>query len=385
MSRNLLLTPGPTKIPQEIYDVLAKPIIHHRTPQFQKTLKEAVEGLQYIFQTKNDVYLLASSGTGAMEACVCNLLSSGDHVITVDGGKFGERWAEICEAYCAVPHVIKVPWGKAVQAEDIKKSLEANPNIKTVFITLTETSTGVTTNIKAIADVVKKTKAVLVVDAISGLGVTDLQMDNWGVDVVASASHKGFMLPPGLAFIAVSPKAWPLIDSAKSPRYYFDLRKAKEAWTDTDTAFTPAIDLVIALCESLKYMKKIGIPQLFNRFERLAEGTRQAAYAIGFTPFPDASCRSNALTALNIPSGVDGGKLVKILRDVHGISTAGGQDQLKGKIIRIAHMGCVNEEDLITGFTYIEKVLEELGYSFKKGASVEALKKFFSEKIVTHH
>ena len=378
MKRNLLLTPGPTQIPPEICAVLGRPIIHHRTPQFQENLKEVSEGLKQVFQTKNDVYLLTCSGTGAMEASVCNLLSPGDKAITVEGGKFGERWSELCRSYGVEPQVIAVPWGKAVGPAQIKKILDVHKNIKAVFITQSETSTGATTDVEAVARVVRDTSAVLVVDAISGLGIIDLQMDNWGVDVVVSAAHKGFMLPPGLAFISLSPKAFKLVESSKSPRYYFDLRKSKEAMADIDTPFTPAIGIVLALNESLRRMTQEGLPNLFASYARLAKGTREAAKALGLSILTDESCQSNVLTAIQLPPEVDGNKVVKIMRDTHGISVAGGQDSLKGKIIRIAHMGCVDEYDILTGISCLEKVLLKLGYKFTLGAGVAAAQQVFN-------
>lgn len=377
MKRNLLLTPGPTQIPPEICAALGRPIIHHRTPQFQENLKEAVAGLKEVFQTKNDVYLLTSSGTGAMEAAVCNLLSPGDKAITVEGGKFGERWSELCRSYGVEPTVIQVPWGKAVEPAQIKKILDAHKDIKAVFITQSETSTGVTTDVEAVARIVRDTSAVLVVDAVSGLGIIDLQMDNWGVDVVVSAAHKGFMLPPGLAFISVGAKAFKLVETCKSPRYYFDLRKSQKAAADVDTPFTPAIGIVIALNESLRRMKQEGLPNLFASYARLAKGTREAAKALGLSIFTDESCRSNVLTAIKLPPEIDGNKVVKIMRDTYGISVAPGQDALKGKIIRIAHMGCVDEYDILTGIACLEKVLLKLGYKFTPGAGIAAAQEVF--------
>lgn len=378
MKKNLLLTPGPTHIPPDICAVLGRPIIHHRTPQFQENLKEVIAGLQYVLQTKNEVYLLASSGTGAMEAAVANLLSAGDKAITVEGGKFGERWTELCQAYGAQASVVEVQWGKAVGPDQIKALLDADKDIKAVFITLCETSTGVTTDVKAIADVVRKTNAVLVVDGISGIGVTDFQMDKWGVDVVVSCSHKGFMLPPGVSFVSVSDKAFKLVEQSTSPRYYFDLRKSKKAFAKTDTPFTPAIGIIIALNESLRQIKKKGLDELFAHYARLAKGTRSAAIALGLTLLPEESCISNVLTAICLPDGIDSGKVVKIMRDTYGISTAGGQAQLKGKIIRIAHMGCVDEYDILTGISCLEKVLKELGYEFEVGDGVAAAQKVFN-------
>ena len=378
MKRNLLLTPGPTQIPAEVCSALGRPIIHHRTPQFQNNIKEAVEGLQYVFQTKNEIYLLASSGTGSMEAAVCNLLSPNDKAITVEGGKFGERWTELCYAYNTKPEVITVEWGAAVQVNQIRDVLEKDPNIKAVFVTLNETSTGVVTDIKAIGQVVKDTNAVLVVDAVSGLGVVDCQTDAWGIDIVCSASHKGFMLPPGLAFLSVSDKAYQLIESSTNARYYWDLRKAHKSFSATDTPYTPAIGIIIGLVESLKRFKSEGIENLFAHYERLAKGTRAAAEGLGLKLLARQECISNVLTAIYLPEGFDGGTLVKIMRDTYGVSVAGGQGKLKGKIIRISHMGCVDEYDIITGIACFEKVLKEMGYIFEMGNGVSAAQKVFN-------
>ena len=377
MKKNLLLTPGPTKLHPKICEALGQPIIHHRTPQFQAILKEAADGLKYIFQTKNDVYILTSSGTGAMEAAVCNLLSPGDKTITVEAGKFGERWTELCKAYGAKAEVTKVEWGKAVQAAAIEKILNSQKDIKAVFVTLTETSTGVDANIKAIGEVVKKTNAVLVVDAISGLGVVDLQTDAWGVDVVVSGSQKGFMLPPGLAFISVSPKAWALVEKSANPKYYFSLKKAKKAAEQTDTPFTPAIGIIIALNESLKLMRAQGLQKLFDNFKKLARGGHEAMKALGLKLFADPSCISTVVTAVCVPDGIDGKKLVKTMRDTYGVTMAGGQAELEGKIFRLSQMGCINEQDILDGITCLETVLKEMGYKFEAGAGVAAAQKVF--------
>lgn len=378
MKKNLLLTPGPTQVPPSVCEALGRPIIHHRTPQFQNEIKEAVEGLKYVFQTKNDVYLLTCSGTGAMEAAVCNLLSAGDKAIAVEAGKFGERWTELCKVYKADARVVTIEWGKTVTAADIQKLLKAEPDIKAVFITLCETSTGATPDVQAIAKVVKESNAVLVLDAISGLGVTDVQTDNWGVDVVVSGSQKGLMLPPGLAMISVSPKALALIEKSTNPRYYFDLREAKKAAEKADTPFTPAIGIIIALNEAVRLIKKEGLQNLFARYAHMAKATRAAAEALGLKVFTDPSCQSNVLTAISLPANIDGEKLMKIMRDEYGVTVAGGQDKLKGKTIRIAHMGMLDEFDLITGFACLEKVLKKMGHSFELGAGIAAAQKVFN-------
>ncbi len=371
MKKNYLLTPGPTPLPPEICEALSRPIIHHRTPQFQLVLKEVAEGLKHIFQTKNDVFILTSSGTGAMEAAVVNLLSWGDKALVVQGGKFGERWTELCEAYGIKPMVIDVEWGKALDPAVLKEHLDKEPAIKAVFTTLCETSTGVTFDIKGFGQVLKDTQAVLVVDAISGLGAVDLQMDAWSVDVVVCGSQKGFMLPPGLGFISVSKKAWKFVEESKCPKYYLDLKAAKKAHDKTDTPFTPAIGLVIALNEALKMMKVEGLENVFARHKKLADATRAAMSALGLELFSPTAA-SDGVTAVKVPSGIDGEKLVKSMRDEYGVTIAGGQGEMKGKLIRVAHMGYMSEFDIILGISCLEKVLKKMGYSFALGAGLKA-------------
>jgi len=376
MRKNYLLTPGPTPLPHQVMEAMARPIIHHRTPQFQSILKEATEGLKFVFQTKNDVFILASSGTGAMEAAVINLLSSGDNALVVETGKFGERWTEIAKAYGINAEVLSVEWGKAVDPADIAKKLKANPKIKAVFTTLCETSTGVVNDIAAIGKIVKDTESVLVVDAISGLGAIDIKTDDWSCDIVVSGSQKGLMLPPGLGFLSVSPKAFKLIESSKSPRYYLDLRKAKKAIDKTDTPFTPAITLIIALNEALKMMKQDGLEMIFSRHKKMADAVRAAALALGLELFaPEAG--SDVVTAIKAPAGIDGEKLVKTMRDNYGVTIAGGQDVLKGKVFRVAHMGFIEEFDIIAGISCLEKVLAQMGYKFQMGSGVKAAEEVF--------
>lgn len=376
MRKNYLLTPGPTPLPPEVLQAQSRPIIHHRTPQFQAILKEAAEGLKFVFQTSGDVYILTSSGTGAMETSVVNLLSPGDTAICIQGGKFGERWTEICKAYGIQTDVINVEWGKAVDPKEVGKKLKANPAIKVVFATLCETSTGVTNDIAGLGAVVKDSSAVLVVDAISGLGAIDLKADAWGVDVVVSGSQKGLMLPPGLAFICVSAKAWEKVNASKCPKFYFDLKTAKKAWGSTDTPFTPAITLVIALNEALKLMKQEGIDAIFARHHKMAEATRAALKALGIELFAPTAA-SDVVTSAIVPAGVDGEKLVKVMRDTWGVTIAGGQAEMKGKIFRFAHMGFIEEFDIIVGISCLEKVLSQMGYKFNFGAGVKAAQEIF--------
>jgi len=376
MKKEYLLTPGPTPLPPQVSLAMAKPIIHHRTPQFQEILKEASLGLKWAFQTANDVFIISSSGTGAMEAAVVNLLSCGDTALVVQGGKFGERWTEITKAYGISAEIIDVEWGKAVSPEEINKRLKSNPQIKAVFTTLCETSTGVDNDIQAIAAVVKESSAVLVVDAISGLGAVDLKTDAWGVDVVVSGSQKGFMLPPGLGFICLSPRAWKLVEVSKSGRYYLDLRKAKKVLDKNDTPFTSSITLIIALNEALKMMQQDGLENIFKRHRIMADATRAAMQALGLGLFAPLAA-SDGVTAVKVPAGIDGEKLVKTMRDTYGVTIAGGQDELKGKVFRIAHMGFITESDIIMGLSCLEKVLTQMGYKFTLGAGVKAAEEIF--------
>lgn len=376
MRKNYLLTPGPTPLPPKVLEAMSRPIIHHRTPQFQEEIKKATEGLKYVFQTKNDVFMLASSGTGAMEAAVINLLSAGDTALVIHGGKFGERWTELCKAFAITAEVIDVEWGKAVDPKVIEQKLRTNPKIKAVFTTLCETSTGVTNDICGIGEVVKNTEAVLVVDAISGLGAIDIKTDEWHCDMVISGSQKGLMLPPGLGFISVSQKAFKLIEASKSPRYYFDLRKSKKAIDKTDTPFTPAITLIIALNEALGIMKEDGLENIFARHKKMADATRAAVKALGLELFAPGAA-SDAVTAAKVPQGIDGEKLVKTMRDTYGVTIAGGQDEMKGKLIRIAHMGYIEEFDIITGISCLEKVLSQMGHKFTLGSGIKAAEEVF--------
>jgi len=376
MRKNYLLTPGPTPLPPLVMEAMSRPIIHHRTPQFQAILKEATEGLKYVFQTVNDVFILSSSGTGAMEAAVVNLLSCGDTALVIQGGKFGERWTEICKAYGINVEVIDVEWGKAVKPVEIEKKLQSNPKIKAVFTTQCETSTGVANDIAAIGAVVKKTASVLVVDAISSLAAIDLKTDGWACDAVVSGSQKGLMLPPGLGFISVSQKAAKLMEGSQSPRYYLDLRKAKKALDKTDTPFTSSITLIIALVEALKMIRQDGLENIFSRHKKMAEAVRAAVKGLGLELFAPQD-GSDVVTAVKVPAGVDGEKLVKTMRDTYAVTIAGGQEELKGKIFRIAHMGFIEEFDIITGISCLEKVLAQMGYKFQLGSGVRAAEEMF--------
>ncbi len=373
MQKNYLLTPGPTPVPPEALSAMARPIIHHRTGQFQEILKEVEEDLKYVFETKENVLIFSSSGTGAMEASVCNLLSPGDKAIVVKGGKFGERWSELCGAYGIESIDIDLEWGKKVNPQDIKSILEKEKdNVKAVYVTLCETSTGVSTDIKEIASITKNFKAVLVVDAISALGAVPLKTDEWGIDIVVSGSQKGLMIPPGLSFVTLSNKAWELVKKSTLPKYYFNFLLHKKSIEKNDTPYTPAVNLIIGLNEALKIIKKDGLENTLNRHKKNAKAVRDAVKALGLELFaPDAY--SDAVTAVKVPEGIDGVKLVKTMRDKYGVAIAGGQAHVKGKIFRIATMGYITIDDLKVGIKTLETVLLELGYKFNKGAGIKAL------------
>jgi aspartate aminotransferase-like enzyme len=369
MRKHYLLTPGPTPIPPEVALKEAAPILHHRTNEFGEIYKNIAEELKYVFQTKKDVYIVATSGTGAMEMAVINLLSPGDEVIVASCGNFGDRWIKIAEGYGVKVTSVSVEWGKVVKPSEIEKALKANPNIKAVYTTFTETSTGVVNDIKAIGDIVSKTNAVLVVDAISGLVGQEFKTDEWKVDVVVSGSQKGFMLAPGLAFITLSDKAWKLTESSKIPKFYFDIKKYKKSYSTNETPFTPPVTLIVALQESIRLIKERGLENMWNDYKLLARAARAGMKALGLELFGEVPC--DVVTSACVPSEI-GGKIVKILREKYGVSIAGGQGDLKGKIIRFAHMGYIGKADLLVGFACLEMVLSELGVKIEKGKAVAA-------------
>jgi len=368
----LLFAPGPSPIPPNVLLAMAEPIIHHRAPAYIKVLEEVREGLKYVFQTKNEVLIFAASGTGAMEGAVTNTLCAGDKVLVVQGGKFGERWANICKAYGVHAKIIHVEWGKAVDPELIKKALEVEPSLRAVLIQASETSTGVMHPVREIAEIVKKhDNTILIVDAITGLGVFDLPADKWGLDVLVGGSQKAMMLPPGLAFAALTDKAWGFVEKATLPRFYFDFKRELKNIKENQSAWTPAVTLVVGLREVLRMIREEGLENVFARTDRIARATREAMKALGLALFaPDSP--SNAVTAIVAPPGVDGQKVVKVLREKHNITIAGGQDQAKGKIFRIAHFGYMDTYDIVTAVAAVELTLKELGYDVKLGSGVKA-------------
>lgn len=356
--RNILLTPGPTPVPPEVLRVMAELIFHHRTPRYRELFREVSGDLKTVFRTAQTVYTFTGSGTLAMEASVANFLSPGDKVITLEAGKFGERWGEITKQYQLNTIQIKVPYGETISPDEVAKVLKLYPDAKAVYGILCETSTGVLLDIEAIANLVVKTRAIFVVDAISGLAADRLEMDAWNVDVVVSGSQKGLMIPPGLAFLAASPKAWALHKNAKLPRYYVDLARYEKSLKDWDTPFTPALTLVLALREALVRIQQEGMEKVWSRTAKLAAETRQAVKQLGLELFSERP--ANTLTAVKVPVGIDGEKLISIMRDEKGVTMAGGQGEMKGKVFRIAHMGFITDLDIRTGIAVLKETLEEL-------------------------
>lgn len=368
MRKYRLMSPGPTPVPEKVLLDMADTIIHHRTPQFQAVLKDVNIKIKEVFRTCNPVFMFASSGTGAMEVSVVNLLSRDDKALVIRGGKFGERFAEICQAYGVKTVNYDVEGGIGASSLVIEKLLKENSDIKVVCSTLCETSTGVVNDIKKIAEVVSSHRAVLVVDAISGLAADKLESDAWGVDVVVSGSQKGFMLPPGLAFLSLSSKAERFVEESNLPKFYFDLKAAKKAYLKNDTPWTPAVSLIIGLNRVLDMVLKEGMDSVLKRHARLAHAAREAFKRINLELF--AKSPSNAVTAVKVPDGIDGEALVKKMRDEQGITIAGGQGALKGKIFRVAHLGYMDEYDIISAIAGVEIVLSQLGYNVKLGEGV---------------
>ena len=372
MLKRYLLAPGPTPVPPEALLAMAMPIIHHRSPDFLPVPDSAKKGLQWLCQTKNDVLILCSTGTGGMVGAVNNFFSPGDKALVVNAGNFGERWTKICKAYNLSVEEIKIDWGRAVNPEDVDSALKKDPSIKGVFVQASETSTGVYHDIKTLASIVRKYEnTILVVDAISALVAHDLRMDEWGIDVLIGGSQKGLMLPPGLAFVGVSDKAWKFADKAKSPKFYFNFKKEREALAKNQTSFTSPVTLIIGLNESLKILRTEGLENAFNRHERLSRATREAIKALGLDMFTKES-PSYAVTAINAPAGFDGQEIYKNLRVKYGITAAGGQGQAKGKIFRIAHLGYAGTFDVITAIAAVEMVLKGMGHPLKLGTGVAA-------------
>ncbi len=379
MIKQYLLSPGPTPIPNEVALAMAGTMIHHRTPQFNKVFDEAREGLKKLFATKNDVLMLAASGTGAMEASVANLFSPGDKVLVINGGKFGERWLNIANAFGLNPIDMKVEWGQAVKVAEVEKQLKAHPDIQGVMIQASETSTTVLHPVKEIAKLTQNGPLFLV-DGVTAVGVVPLPLDEWGIDVLVTGSQKALMLPPGLGFIALSDRAWEKTKQAKLPRFYFDLNLERKNQQKGSGAFTPAVSLIFGVRASLEMIQREGLAQVYARHDRLCRATRAAAKALGLKLLaPDSP--SPAATGIYLPEGIDADAVLEYLRDKMNVVLAEGQDQLKGKAIRIAHIGYMGGFDVITAIAALEMALRKFGAEIPLGRGVAAAQEVLLEAL----
>jgi len=358
-----LRIPGPTPLPNEILKAMAKQMIDHRGPQFAEMIQRATAILKDMFQTKGDVFLLTGSGTGGMEAAIVNTLSPGDKVLVLANGFFGERFADIAESFGAEVLRLRFEWGRPVEPEAVRHALSQDAGMKAVLVTHNETSTGVTNDLASISAVVREYEKLLIVDAISSLGAIDLPTDAWGCDVVVTASQKGWMAPPGLAMVSVSERAWKANAVAKMPRCYWDFAQAKKFLEKGQTPWTPALTTLYALAAALELFQQEGLANIVVRHTRVGAKTRQEVKSLGLSLFPEDSCASNTVTAVNALEGLDVKKLLQILREEHNIVLAGGQERLGGKIFRIGHLGYVTETDIDVVMKGLKMALPQAGFS----------------------
>jgi len=370
IKKRYLLSPGPTPLPEDVLSSASEPIFHHRTPEFSKIYADVTDGLKYVFQTENDVYILASSGSGAMEAAVVNTLSLGDKVICINCGKFGARWAHIARAYGIDAKEIILDWGENFSKAQLQNVLLENPETKAVFSTLFATSTGALYDIQGFGEVVSSTKAILVVDGISGIGATPCPMDNWNIDVLISGSQKAFMTPPGLSYISFSEKAWSRVESSTLPKYYFNAKEYRKSLKRSTSPWSPAISLILQQSKALEIIKSHGLENLIQHHQILGDATRNGVQAIGLDLLP--SCPGNVLTAVKVPQGVDGNKLIRIMHEKYKAYIAGAQSPHTGDFFRIAHLGYMGGFDVITALSALEMTLMDLGYTFEPGLSIKA-------------
>lgn len=375
--KKYLLIPGPTQVPPRVVEAMSRPIIGHRSAEFQGIMENVTGKLKQVFQTENHVFILGSSGTGALEAAVANLVNPGDKILVLSCGKFGERFGELGNVYGAEVDFVDFGWGYDIDLNVVKQKLDADPAIKVVFATQNETSTGVQNDIEGLGKIVLQYEAVLVVDAVSGLGAIDLKTDAWHVDVVVSGSQKAFMLPPGLAFISVSDKAWKLIEKNTSPKYYFDLLKARKNIAKWNTTYTTPVSMVYGLDAALDMILEEGMDNVFARHQLLAKATRAGIQGLGLELLAPDDCASMAVTAVQAPMVVDADTLRKVLLRDYGVTFAGGQGVMKGKIFRIAHMGFADKMDVIIALAALEMALGKCGYKAELGAGVREAQMVF--------
>ncbi len=373
--KQFLMIPGPTPVPESALQAMAKHPLGHRSKEFSAILKQVFQDLKWLFQTQEDVFIYTSSGTGAMEAAIYNLVNPGDKVLSLVIGNFGERWAKIAESRGANVEKLSVDWGCAINPQDLKEKLASDKNKEIKFVTLThnETSTGVTNDLKALNDIIQEHGALSIVDGITSIGALPFNMDEWGIDVIVSGSQKGFMIPPGLAFLACSQKAWKVYEQCKYPSFYFDFAAYKKNTQKDTTPYTPAVSLIAALSETLKMMKEEGLDNIHKRHAKIASGLRAAVEAIGLELFvKDERVRSDVIVAIQPPADISVADIRKGLKDDFDIVVADGQGELKGKIFRIGNLGFVCERDMLATIGALEIVLARLGHNIDKGKATAA-------------
>jgi len=381
IKKQRLLTPGPTPLYPKALHAMMEADLHHRTQAFRDLYSGVLADLKEVLGTSYDVLVLVASGTGAMDASVSNCFSPGDRVIVCTAGKFGERWVEIVKAYGLNAVVLEAPYGKAVSPETVAQALAANPDTKGVFVQASETSTGVVHDVRAMGEAVKKTGAIFVVDAITGIGTMPLDIDGWGIDICIGGSQKAFMIPPGLAFMAISPKAWAFMDSAKLPRFYFSLKKERKMAAGGESAWTPNTALMLALAEALKYIKQLTMAKLVDNAQQLAHATRIACGALGLELFaPDSP--GSSVTSIKAPKGMDSGVIVKEFKSRFGSIIANGQGSMKGQIFRIAHLGYFDFPDLFAMVAELELILHANGAKVEFGKGVAAVQRVYAERAI---
>ncbi len=367
-------------VPERVLEALSRPTLYHRSPEFKAVFLETRQMLKEVLRTQGEVLILTSSGTGAMESAVANLFNPGDSAVVIVGGKFGQRWEELCRACGVKPIVVSVEWGKSVDVEEVERALKENPQVKGVLVQICETSTGTIHDVKAIGELLKDfPQTLLIADGITAYGVYDIPTDLWGIDVAITGSQKALMTPPGLSVISLNERAQRRLLEVEERAYYFNLKKELKQQRKGQTAYTTATNLVVALNEALKMIFEEGLEEVARRHQLLAQATREGVKALGLELFSENP--ANGVTAVKVPQGIDGQELVKFIREELGITIAGGQEQLKGKIFRLSHMGYVDIFDVLTGLEATEFALKKLGYgSFDFGSSVRAAMELFSQK-----
>ncbi|HYQ87706.1 MAG TPA: alanine--glyoxylate aminotransferase family protein [Bacteroidota bacterium] len=371
-----LFTPGPTPVPEKVMMRMAEPIIHHRSVEFKEILTRVNENLRYLFQTSQPVLTLTCSGTGGMEAVFVSLFSPGETIISVNAGKFGERWVKMPRVFGLNVVEIKLEWGQAPEAGPILKLLKGHPEAKAVVLTHSETSSGAASDVRALASAINKNSSALVcVDGITAIGAHELRFDDWGIDACVTGSQKGLMIPPGLAFVALSKRSIDAMAASTMPKFYFDLRKALQSYEDGDTPWTPAASLIIGVDAALQMIRDEGIENVWLRHERMALAVRAGVEALGLKLF--SARPSFAVTAVHVPDGIEWKSFNAILKSRYGVTVAGGQDKFKGRIFRISHLGYYDEIDIVAVIAAVERALADSGWKFEPGVGVSAVQRTF--------